>query len=389
MRKDLSSSAKRKPFMSRSSTVAAVTATVVAVVLAGGSASAARPPRKPAAFHAQSVSWVSPEQGWMLGAARCGSDTCTTVVGTSDSGRIWKRLATLDAPLTLEEETGVTQIRFADDLHGWAFEPALWATADGGATWREKAPPGHGHLVLGLAGNADAVYALVSPCKLNHLCTDPVGLWRTTPGLGSWTRVPLTLPAFSGFNLAVLAVHGPVAYLDIPTPGSYDSDVLDVTVDGQSWSSRPDPCNKTNGEYLSSVAPISDSKVALLCQSDIGFGKAAKRVFRSNDTGQTTTSAGTLPIYGIVNRLAATPNGTLVVSSFSIGSWIYRNAGGQTWTTSVDLGDGGMGWNDLVFTTDQVGYVIHGPAASPWLPGELWKTEDGGVTWGGSVVAPS
>jgi len=43
----------------------------------------------------------------------------------------------------------------------------------------------------------------------------------------------------------------------------------------------------------------------------------------------------------------------------------------------------------LVFTTDQVGFVIHGPAASPWLPGELWTTEDGGATWTHMVVALS
>jgi photosystem II stability/assembly factor-like uncharacterized protein len=335
------------------------------------------------------MSWVSPEHGWMLGSARCGQATCTTVAGTTDGGRTWRRLGTLDAPLTLEQETGVTEVRFTDDLHGWAFEPALWATTDGGATWTKEGPPGGGHLVLALAGDADAVYAVVSPCRLNRLCGQPVTLWRTIPGQGSWTQVSLTLPVFYGFDEAVLAVHGVVAYLVIPTPGSYDPDVVDATVDGQQWSSRPDPCVKSDDEYLSGVAPISDTKVALLCQSDIGFGKAEKRVLRSNDTGQTTSPAGTLPLYGIVSQPAVTPNGTLVVSSFSIGSWIYRNSGGRSWTTSVDLGDGGMGWNDIVFTTNQVGFVIHGPAASPWLPGELWKTEDGGGTWRKSEVAPS
>ena len=48
-----------------------------------------------------------------------------------------------------------------------------------------------------------------------------------------------------------------------------------VTVDGQHWNSRPDPCSKPANEYLSGVSPISDTRVALLCQGDIGFGKAA------------------------------------------------------------------------------------------------------------------
>ncbi len=374
--------------MRRSPAVVVLAAMVVAVVLQGGSAFA-RPSVRPARIHAESLSWISPEHGWMLGSARCGQATCTTVVGTTDGGRTWKRLGTLDAPMTLEDASGVTQLRFADDLNGWAFEPALWSTADGGATWQRQAPPGGGHLVLALGADADAVYAVLSPCRLDRLCNDPVTLWRAVPGEATWTEVPLTLPVISGFNEVVLALYGPVAYLAIPTPGSNDPDVFYVTVDGQLWAARPDPCSKADGEYLSSVAPISDTKVALLCQGDIGFGKAEKRALRSNDTGQTTSPAGTLPIYGIVSQLTAAPDGTLVVSSTSIGSWIYRNAGGLTWTTPVDLGDGGMGWNDVAFTTTQVGFVIHGPWALCCRggPGELWKTEDGGVTWLRTEVA--
>jgi hypothetical protein len=352
--------------MRRSVAVAVVMAIVVAAELAGGSAYAGHPSAVPAGFHGQSQSWVSPKHGWMLGSVSCGQSTCTTVVGTTDGGEKWNRLGTLDAPLTLERASGVTELRFADDLHGWAFEPALYAT------------------------DVDAAYAVVSPCRLNWLCEDPATLWRATSGQRSWTQVSLTLPALTGFNTVVLAVHGSVAYLSIPASlimsraGSADPDVLDATVDGQNWSSRPDPCSPEDGETLTGIAPISDTKVALLCQANIGFGKAEKRVLRSNDTGFTTRRAGRMPLLGIVSQLAAAPNGTLVVSSYSIGSWIYRNAGGRTWTTSVSLGDFGEGWNDIVFTTNRVGFVIHGPWAfcCGGGPGELWKTEDGGVTWG-------
>jgi hypothetical protein len=376
--------------MRRSVAVAVVMAIVVAAELAGGSAYAGHPSAVPAGFHGQSQSWVSPKHGWMLGSVSCGQSTCTTVVGTTDGGEKWNRLGTLDAPLTLERASGVTELRFADDLHGWAFEPALYATIDGGATWQREAPPGGGHLVLALAADVDAAYAVVSPCRLNRLCEDPATLWRATSGQRSWTQVSLTLPALTGFNTVVLAVHGSVAYLSIPASlimsraGSADPDVLDATVDGQNWSSRPDPCSPEDGETLTGIAPISDTKVALLCQANIGFGKAEKRVLRSNDTGFTTRRAGRMPLLGIVSQLAAAPNGTLVVSSYSIGSWIYRNAGGRTWTTSVSLGDFGEGWNDIVFTTNRVGFVIHGPWAfcCGGGPGELWKTEDGGVTWG-------
>src|SRR5947207_14278646 len=89
----------------------------------------------PSSFHAQSVSWISPDQGRMLGAVQCGTTMCAAVLGTTDGGVTWNKLGTLAAPVTLEKATGVTEVRFADDLHGWALEPALWATTDGGATW--------------------------------------------------------------------------------------------------------------------------------------------------------------------------------------------------------------------------------------------------------------
>jgi hypothetical protein len=348
----------------------------------------AGPAAIPTGFHAQSMSWVSPKHGWLLGSAPCGQSTCTTVVGTTDGGATWSTLGTIEAPLTLEQASGVTEVRFADDLHGWAFQPALYETSDGGATWQRQAPPGGSHLVMALAGNTSGVYALVSPCRLNRICHQPATLWRTTPGQGSWTQVSITLPVITGLGTAVLAVHGLVAYLVIPAalidvaPGSVAPDILEVTVDGQQWDGRPDPCAPQEGETLTGVAAVSDTNVALLCQGNIGFGKAAKRVLRSNDTGQTTRAAGTLSIWGIVSQLAAAPNGTLVASSYSIGSWIYRNAGGRTWTTSVDLGDGGIGWNDVAFTTNKVAFVIHGPASCCGGGfGELWKSEDGGVTW--------
>lgn len=373
--------------MRRYPAVTAVAFAAMVVVLAAGSAYAGR--TAGLRFHAASVTWVSAQRGWLLGSAACGQATCTTVIRTTDGGRTWSRLASLDAPLTVEQDTGITGVRFADDLHGWAFGPALWATADGGGTWQRQVPDG-GRPVLALAGDPDAVYAVVSGCQFGQPlsdCTRRTTLWRTTPGQGSWTQVTLKLPVA---NQALLAVHGHVAYLVIPTVDSTDPDVIEVTVDGQRWNSRPDPCSKTDGEYLSSLAPISDTDVALMCQADIGFGKAEKRVVRSTDTAQTNTSAGTLPFWGIISQLAAAPNGTLLVSSYSIGSWIYRNADGQTWTTSEDLGDGGIGWNDIAFTTDRVGYVVHGPVfcCGGYGPGELWNTADGGLTWRQIEVTP-
>jgi len=42
-----------------------------------------------------------------------------------------------------------------------------------------------------------------------------------------------------------------------------------------------------------------------------------------------------------------------------------------------------MGWNDIAFTTDQIAFVVHGPAecCGNHGPNELGKSTDGGLTW--------
>ncbi len=377
---------RRTPILLATSMCLAVLVTVAvpdSVAFGAGTSSPMGASVVPAGFHVQSISWVSPMHGWMLGVAPCGDATCTTVAGTTDGGATWSVLGTMTAPLTMgEKKGGLSEIRFADDLHGWAFGPALWATTNGGSKWRKQTLPGGGQFVVALSADADAVYLLVSPCAFNgdpSLCTDPLTLWRTTPADGTWTQVSLTLPVA---RQGILAQHGLVAYL-VVLVDEIKPDILKATVDGKHWSSRPDPCHKDKDEFLTSIAPSSDTKIALLCQANIGFGKAAKRVLRSKDTGLTTTGAGKLPLYGIQTQLAATPSGILSAASYSIGSWIYRNDGGRTWTTPIDLGDGGQGWNDIVFTTNKIGWVVHGPATCCGNngPGQLGETTDGGLTW--------
>src|SRR5437867_4741867 len=170
--------------MRRTVTITGITAAMVWLVLGGSTAFARRAPAIPTTFHAQSTTWVSPEHGLMLGSAPCGADACATVIGTTDGGRTWNQVGALDAPVTFERRTGVTEIRFADDLHGWAFDPALWTTDDGGATWTKLATPG-ARPAVALAGDADGVYLVVSACRFGvplSNCLHREALWRTRPG---------------------------------------------------------------------------------------------------------------------------------------------------------------------------------------------------------------
>src|SRR5437588_9321807 len=165
------------------------TAVVVMVVgvLFGASATVARAASGsvlPPGFRVQSQSWVSRDHGWLLGASTCGANTCTAVAATTDGGTTWKQIGVIAAPMTNEQKTGVTEIRFADNLHGWAFLPALWATTNGGRTWTRQST--YGRPTIALAGDAQGGYKVVSACPFNFMsitdCKHDASLWKPTPG---------------------------------------------------------------------------------------------------------------------------------------------------------------------------------------------------------------
>src|SRR4029079_10119953 len=105
--------------MRRSFAVVAVGALVGGVLSASPPAFAGR--AQGLRFHAQSQSWVSADRGWLMGTADCAQGACTTVIGPSSGGTNWQTRGTLGAPITNEDGAGVTEVVFADALHGWAY----------------------------------------------------------------------------------------------------------------------------------------------------------------------------------------------------------------------------------------------------------------------------
>jgi hypothetical protein len=354
-------------------------ALVTAPVGVRPAAAAASGPTRPKDFAAQSITWISPARGWMLGSAPCGLETCTEVMGTTNAAVTWHLDGALRAPLTQSRHTGVSGLRFANARIGWAFGPSLHATNDGGRTWVKQPVPGGGRRILALAADHAQAIAVVAMCSARKPVSDchrGATLWRSSPPGSAWKQAAVDLPPA---YLAVAAVHGRTGYVVIPNERLRHGAFV-ASLDGTTWSPRRNPCRTDRDEMLASVAPITDRRVAIQCVGDPGFGKAVKHGYRSNDAAASTRSAGIAPLLGINTQIAATPDGTIAMASFSIGSWIYRNAGGSAWATSVDLGDGGEGWNDIGFTTNEIGFVIHGPEAFVG-PGELWGTSDGGATW--------
>jgi photosystem II stability/assembly factor-like uncharacterized protein len=368
-------------------TVLAAVAGLAAALPATAASATAAPARAavPAKFKAASLNWLSASQGWLLGTAPCDKKTCTDVLVTSDGGTSWSLAGSIDAPLATNAtppDVGVNEIKPVTASVGWAYGPALFRTANGGKSWVSEPVPGHGHQVLALARSSSAVYAVVSPCKeFAQHCTSKqlaqLSLWRTAALTGtSWTRVPASLPINDVASLS--AFDKTVYVVDPGLPGH-----LLASTDGRHFDARPSPCEASQEVGLVQAVPTSATRVDLLCAGNPGFSKATKTVYRSTDTGKTTTSAGTTGPYGIEAELAASTSGNLLVGAWSDGTFMYLNDTHKTtWSMPLGLGDGGAGWNDLAFTSSKVAWAVYGPvSAFSANLGQLYVTRDGGQHW--------
>jgi photosystem II stability/assembly factor-like uncharacterized protein len=131
-----------------------------------------------------------------------------------------------------------------------------------------------------------------------------------------------------------------------------------------------------------SVAVEAPHGLALLCTGQGYTGHTDKTVYVSGNLGATWKLAGHPTSAGDGGVIAASAPGDLTIATTSAGSWLYTSAdNGKTWRTVVTYPDGGMGWNDLGFTTTHDGVIIHGHPYYCDMLGQLLLTGNGGQTW--------
>ena len=319
-----------------------------------------------------SVTFVSPEEGWVLGGQHCnGSFLCLGLMRTENDGKTWTSVTPPPTHLNYIEQTsgGVSQVRFANSQDGWAFDPELWTTHDGGATWSQIVLPGV---------SADAIVAsletadgLVQAAVLNQASTVQI---ETSPvGTDDWQVSATTVEFGAGPSpMPQLVLQGSLGWLL-----ENDRTVIGGArlINGQ-WVAWQPPCLNVNGPALLD-ASSAQYLVAVCDQGEWGpASPAGVRAYVSTDGGVSFgLLTSSVPSYG---SLASPTPGVLVLAG---GAGLLATFdGGATWTTvctaPMDTYVQPVGFET---STQGVAIAVNGAGVIP--VGSLLMTFDGGHDW--------
>lgn len=327
----------------------------------------------PAGFEPRSVTFVSANDGWLLGSATCAGQPCAAIVRTTDGGRTWD---SIPAPKATINDTpvgpsgGVSDLRFADLLNGWAFGPDLWTTHDGGSTWHKVTLPG---------ATADPpVWALETAAGAVHVAFEgggAIGIATSPTGSDAWTVSPTQVDFGAGpVPRPQLVLHGTSGWLV----------EVDRTVAGGArllngaWTTWQPPCLDANGPATLAAANARD----LVAVCDVGLWSTSTGVhlYTSSDGGTSFTEAASkVPVFDVQGVAAPAPSTIVVGGSLSglPSALIASFDGGKTWAR-VAVMNGAGSYSYLGFTTVDQGVAITRPEGGA---AELLMTRDGGHTW--------
>ena len=354
--------------------------------VASASASATAAPSTPAptpiaGFEAASVTFVSSQDGWVLGTVG-GS---VALARTQDGGTTWTSVTPPPTGFyTGSGSTGVSGIRFANQQDGWAYGYDLFATQNGGASWTQVALPG-----LNASSGATPIQDLeTSDGSVDAVITGSSGfVIDTAPdGSNAWTSSPTTLAYGAGpvpdAQLVLQGSSGWVVENDRVVAGG-------ARLQSGSWSTWTPPCTATGGPAV--LAPSSAANLFAVCSQGIwASGPVSVRAYVSTTAGSSFTElASALPFtspqvgrYGDSPPAAASPS-TSVLAVGNGGDILTSFDGGSTWGTTY-TGAGSTSLDYVGFTTSSEGVAIEASLTSS--TGLLVMTRDGGHTWAAVTI---
>lgn len=378
-------------------------------------------------FHPLSVTFVSLDTGWALGTVPCkSSGECLNLVKTTNQGRSWstqplpaKLLTLADRPVTNGVPKGTPGFeklpaflfeldagfglgtRFANAKDGWIYgtlphsvssvAPVLWATHNGGKTWRQLSvgPNPANSEILDLEAAGGTAYLMrtqTGPSYDVRVESTPVGSnnWHTdsTPRLG--------LPAGGGQLQGAIVLQGSVGWLvegnDRGVTGSAQ------LVGNGKWAPWVPPCAAV-GDTLVVPAASNASNLVAACQmggyasplpqsAPAGATLGSWWLYSSADGGQSFVAGprlggNTYPFTGLV---ASPVPGTMFLGYGGFGArrtgLIGSFDGGHSWTF---FSKGSFFY--LGFTSPTQGVGLLRTAPNNMANTRMVMTFDGGRHW--------
>lgn len=367
--------------MSRSNTVSVARASafmmlilsVVAAVIVGGFSvpALAADDAVPSGFQPASTSWISANEGWILGLELCmsASGHCLGLMHTKNAGESWQHQTLND--IALPDFVDAPRIYFANRTDGLiSTGTSLFATHTGKLWKKAELPDLSDPVSIGaIASNRAFSYAVVT---FGSGETAKTRLYSSPLHKTSWNAVP-GIEVLGAGGGGSIAANGLSAYVDLGIP--FENNHY-WTENGRSFVERPAPCSVDAVTRLNS--PI-DHRVMALCSEDPGMGNMAKELKVSVNNGPFTT-AGNAPVLGITMGFAAASPSTAAIAAVGRGVGVVHATfdGGQTWETPLTLNED-LPASDLAFQDATHGVVVFGgPGFAKTV---IYRTTDGGHSW--------
>ncbi len=389
-----------------SSTTAATTNTTSAVQAGFGAV--------PASFSPSSASFISNSDGFVLGGIPCNSSAtkyCAVLAVTTNTGASWTANPLSGIPLTTRgffasnttagTTSGAAEIRFANASVGYAFDPGLYVTSNGGASFSPVSVPG----ISGI-GTTEAVTSLeIANGNVTATVAPHQGPSPTTSGNAELISANI---AVSPSSFSIVTAPAQLSYEAIyfqnsagqliTIPQAAAPSAYYAAPGSTAWQGITPPCVSSHlgngsifaiGSLFATEASAPSDGIAMGCTLGVAAGSSQKEIDISSNTGASWEVLPSPPLGGDMSAVAAGSANNISVAAESGASFIYSTSNaGKTWTTfsfpNNPLGTGGVPIFDLGYTNPTQAFAIlgwPGSAVSGQLQSSFYLTTNAGSTW--------